>query len=204
MSGDREPCFHLTLSLSLSLACNTCLYNQSITQSIDRSIDHGWIHVGLLSLAGCRLLEHPSISRAHAAFVHHRNGGLWLADLGSTHGTKLNKRPVLPAGHPGTANNSSAPPGTADEAATSSTSSSSSAFSGFYEVRPGDVVRFGESSRLFIVHGPERFRPPELESENRRRVREKFSERAAKIERFKQEAKEEARKRLLEKGQSVS
>lgn len=163
-----------------------------------------------------RLLEHPSISRAHAAFVHHRNGSLWLADLGSTHGTRLNKKPVLPAGNPGTANSAgggggaggSAGDGAGDGASGSGAAdeagAGAGAFSGFYEVRPGDVVKFGESSRLFIVHGPERFRPPELESENRRRVREKFNERAEKIQRFKREAKEEARQRLLEKGQLPS
>ena len=82
---------------------------------------------------GCDVvLEHPSISRAHAVLQHHRNGTLWAIDLGSTHGTSCNKRRL-----------------------TNGT---------FEQVRPGDVVKFGDSSRLYIVHGPEFQRPPELES----------------------------------------
>ena len=33
------------------------------------------------------LLEHPTISRKHAALVHHRDGSVHLIDLGSAHGT---------------------------------------------------------------------------------------------------------------------
>ena len=41
-------------------------------------------------------LEHPSISRKHAILQHKDTGDLFLYDLGSTHGTFLNKR-QLPA-----------------------------------------------------------------------------------------------------------
>ena len=34
-------------------------------------------------------LEHPSISRRHAAVLHHRSGAIYLIDLGSAHGTFL-------------------------------------------------------------------------------------------------------------------
>eukprot|EP00993_Chasmostoma_nieuportense_P001693 NODE_2550_length_1150_cov_20.554252_g2431_i0.p1 GENE.NODE_2550_length_1150_cov_20.554252_g2431_i0~~NODE_2550_length_1150_cov_20.554252_g2431_i0.p1 ORF type:complete len:301 (+),score=83.72 NODE_2550_length_1150_cov_20.554252_g2431_i0:189-1091(+) len=35
------------------------------------------------------VLEHPSVSRVHFALIHHRNGSLWVIDLGSGHGTRL-------------------------------------------------------------------------------------------------------------------
>ena len=37
-------------------------------------------------------LEHPSISRVHFALVHHRDGGIYVIDLGSGHGTLINGR----------------------------------------------------------------------------------------------------------------
>lgn len=41
-------------------------------------------------------LEHASISRNHAALVHHENGGLYVIDLKSSHGTQVNGRPTRP------------------------------------------------------------------------------------------------------------
>eukprot|EP00624_Nannochloropsis_granulata_P000674 evm.model.NODE_12693_length_17016_cov_21.618065.4 len=40
------------------------------------------------------LLEHPSISRRHAAVLHDGKGGLFLYDFGSTHGTFLDGNKV--------------------------------------------------------------------------------------------------------------
>jgi len=40
------------------------------------------------------LLEHPSISRRHAAVLHNGKGGLFLYDFGSTHGTFLDGNKV--------------------------------------------------------------------------------------------------------------
>ena len=40
------------------------------------------------------VLEHPSISRKHAVFQFHKNGKLFLYDLESTHGIKVNKKVV--------------------------------------------------------------------------------------------------------------
>eukprot|EP00962_Isochrysis_galbana_P008605 scaffold2397_cov113-Isochrysis_galbana.AAC.1 len=42
------------------------------------------------------VLPHPSVSRQHAAIQHRDSGGVWLMDLGSTHGTILNKKPCPP------------------------------------------------------------------------------------------------------------
>ena len=37
-------------------------------------------------------LPHPSVSRQHAVIQHRDSGGVWLMDLGSTHGTTINKK----------------------------------------------------------------------------------------------------------------
>jgi len=39
-------------------------------------------------------IEHPSASRNHAALVHHENGGLYVIDLKSSHGTLVNGKPI--------------------------------------------------------------------------------------------------------------
>ena len=41
-------------------------------------------------------LDHPSISRQHAALVHHENGGLYVIDLKSSHTTSVNGKPIKP------------------------------------------------------------------------------------------------------------
>jgi len=41
-------------------------------------------------------IEHPSASRNHAALVHHQNGGLYVIDLKSSHGTLVNGKPIRP------------------------------------------------------------------------------------------------------------
>ncbi|KAL6961098.1 hypothetical protein U1Q18_038863 [Sarracenia purpurea var. burkii] len=42
------------------------------------------------------ILEHPTISRFHAVLQFKRNGGAYIYDLGSTHGTFVNKNQVKP------------------------------------------------------------------------------------------------------------
>nr|XP_020497231.1 kanadaptin [Labrus bergylta] len=81
-------------------------------------------------------LEHPSISRYHAVLQYRRQAGgeegeesvgeergFYIHDLGSTHGTVVNKNKI--------------PPKT------------------FIRVRVGHVLKFGGSTRLFILQGPE-------------------------------------------------
>ncbi|XP_014637000.1 PREDICTED: kanadaptin isoform X2 [Ceratotherium simum simum] len=86
-------------------------------------------------------LEHPSVSRYHAVLQHRAPGsegecdghgpGFYLYDLGSTHGTFLNKTRV--------------PPRT------------------YCRVHVGHVLRFGGSTRLFLLQGPEEDREAESE-----------------------------------------
>ncbi|XP_035414051.1 kanadaptin isoform X2 [Cygnus atratus] len=92
-------------------------------------------------LPGCALaLEHPSVSRHHAVLQYRGPGsspdgsdaaGFYVYDLGSTHGTFLNKARV--------------PPRT------------------YCRVRVGHGLRFGGSSRLFLLQGPEEDQESESE-----------------------------------------
>ncbi|XP_035530019.1 kanadaptin [Morone saxatilis] len=78
-------------------------------------------------------LEHPSISRYHAVIQYRREAGegesvgeergFYIHDLGSTHGTVVNKNKI--------------PPKT------------------YIRLRVGHVLKFGGSTRLFILQGPE-------------------------------------------------
>uniref|UniRef100_A0A8C3WV48 Solute carrier family 4 member 1 adaptor protein n=1 Tax=Catagonus wagneri TaxID=51154 RepID=A0A8C3WV48_9CETA len=86
-------------------------------------------------------LEHPSVSRYHAVLQHRVSSpnaepdghgpGFYLYDLGSTHGTFLNKTRI--------------PPRT------------------YCRVHVGHVLRFGGSTRLFLLQGPEEDREAESE-----------------------------------------
>lgn len=93
-------------------------------------------------LSSCDVcLEHPSVSRYHAVLQHRAAGlegecdgqgpGFYLYDLGSTHGTFLNKTRI--------------PPRT------------------YRRVHVGHVLRFGGSTRLFLLQGPEEDREAESE-----------------------------------------
>ncbi|CAL5369749.1 unnamed protein product [Camellia sinensis] len=71
------------------------------------------------------VLEHQTISRFHADFK--RNADAYLYDLGSTHGTFVNKNQVKKKV--------------------------------YVQLRVGDVIRFGHSSRLHIFQGPSELMP---------------------------------------------
>ncbi|XP_078256067.1 kanadaptin [Rhinoraja longicauda] len=74
-------------------------------------------------------LEHPSISRYHAVVQHRRAAeggssvGFYVYDLGSTHGTVVNKERVEP--------------------------------NCYHRLKVGHVIKFGGSTRLLILQGPE-------------------------------------------------
>ncbi|KAM4694663.1 kanadaptin isoform 2-T2 [Discoglossus pictus] len=97
------------------------------TKSLD---DQSWTLVG--RLPGCHVsLDHPSVSRYHAVLQYRQvpgsepdqEPGFYIYDLGSTHGTFLNKQRIQ-----------------------SKT---------YCRFRVGHVLKFGGSTRLFILQGPE-------------------------------------------------
>jgi len=91
-------------------------------------------------------MDHPSISRQHAAVVNAEDGCLFIADLDSAQQTTVNKKPLTPRT--------------------------------FERLFVGDIVRFGASTRMYIVCGPETHRPPEYDSVNLQRYREELQKRS--------------------------
>ncbi|XP_075481022.1 uncharacterized protein LOC142521744 [Primulina tabacum] len=83
------------------------------------------------------VLEHPTISRFHAVLQFKRSGDAYLYDLGSTHGTFINKNQVKKRV--------------------------------FVDLHVGDVIRFGQSSRLYIFQGPSVLMPQEADSKSLRK-----------------------------------
>lgn len=75
------------------------------------------------------MLEHPSISRYHAVLQFKRTGDVFIYDLGSTHGTVVNKKQV--SGRT------------------------------YIPLHVGDVLKFGLSSRLYVLQGPTELMPKE-------------------------------------------
>lgn len=78
-----------------------------------------------------------SISRQHAVIQNRDTGETFLYDLGSTHGTMVNKRPIKGKS--------------------------------YFPLRIGDVVRFGQSTRLFVVGGPEEIEKDQQQLATKRR-----------------------------------
>eukprot|EP00058_Branchiostoma_floridae_P004625 XP_002590113.1 hypothetical protein BRAFLDRAFT_83391 [Branchiostoma floridae] len=82
-------------------------------------------------------LEHPSLSRYHAVVQFRGEGdgererGFYLYDLGSTHGTWMNKMEVKPKV--------------------------------YYRLRVGYMIKFGGSSRMYILQGPDEDQEDESE-----------------------------------------
>ncbi|OVA16881.1 Forkhead-associated (FHA) domain [Macleaya cordata] len=104
------------------------------------------------------VLEHPTISRFHAVIQFKQNGDAYLYDLGSTHGTSINKNQVKKRT--------------------------------YTDLHVGDVVRFGQSSRLYIFQGPSELMPPESDFNKIRtaKMREEMQDREASLRRAKLEA----------------
>ncbi|CAG0895698.1 unnamed protein product, partial [Darwinula stevensoni] len=87
-------------------------------------------------LADCDfVMEHPSVSRYHAVLQYRgvstetQEKGFYLYDLGSTHGTYLNKARIRP--------------------------------NIYHRLHVGHMMKFGGSSRIFILQGPEQDQEPE-------------------------------------------
>ncbi|GJN29019.1 hypothetical protein PR202_gb17204 [Eleusine coracana subsp. coracana] len=80
------------------------------------------------------VLEHPTISRFHAVLQFRNDGKVFLYDLGSTHGSFINKTQIKKKL--------------------------------YTEIHVGDVIRFGQSSRLYIFQGPSELMPPRCPGTN--------------------------------------
>eukprot|EP00051_Salpingoeca_urceolata_P007573 m.98748 g.98748 ORF g.98748 m.98748 type:complete len:571 (-) comp15294_c0_seq1:98-1810(-) len=93
----------------------------SIVETIDISKQEQFV-AGRLPMCDIPM-EHPSISRYHAVLQHGDDGYLYVYDLGSTHGTKVNKARIKPKT--------------------------------FVKFRVGQMLRFGASSRLYVLQGDE-------------------------------------------------
>ncbi|XP_042511076.1 kanadaptin [Macadamia integrifolia] len=104
------------------------------------------------------VLEHPTISRFHAVLQFKKDGDTYLYDLGSTHGTFVNKKQVTKKV--------------------------------YTELHVGDVIRFGNSSRLYIFQGPLELMPPEADLTNIRnaKFKEELQDREASLLRARVEA----------------
>ena len=67
----------------------------AVIESIDISTKAHYV-VGRDPSSADIVLPHPSVSRQHAIIQHRDTGEVYLFDNGSTHGSKLNRKPVPP------------------------------------------------------------------------------------------------------------
>ncbi|XP_062106413.1 uncharacterized protein LOC133817822 [Humulus lupulus] len=104
------------------------------------------------------VLDHPTISRFHAVLQFKKSGEAYIYDLGSTHGTFINKNQVKKKS--------------------------------YVDLHVGDVIRFGQSSRLYIFQGPTDLMPPEADLERIRniKIRDEVLDREASLQRARREA----------------
>ncbi|KAM3209331.1 hypothetical protein ACQJBY_063797 [Aegilops geniculata] len=104
------------------------------------------------------MLEHPTISRFHAVLQFRNDGQVFLYDLGSTHGSSINKTQVKKKM--------------------------------YTPIHVGDVIRFGQSSRLYIFQGPSELMPPEKDMQKLRdaKIRQNMVDREASLLRAKTQA----------------
>mmetsp|Transcript_19864 Transcript_19864/g.35930 ORF Transcript_19864/g.35930 Transcript_19864/m.35930 type:complete len:639 (-) Transcript_19864:3-1919(-) len=87
---------------------------------------------------------HESCSRLHARIAFDQNGTPWLRDLGSGNGTFVNEKMLPPEAC-----------GKGEEE--SNTNSNNRKGSRGVVLYPGDAIRFGASTRLYILEGPAEF-----------------------------------------------
>lgn len=82
-------------------------------------------------------MEHPSVSRYQAVIQFDKDGDAYIYDMGSAHGTRLNKKPIPAREH--------------------------------VCLKPGDQLRFGESTRICIFDSDKPY-DPEAEAEERKQA----------------------------------
>ncbi|KAG8076012.1 hypothetical protein GUJ93_ZPchr0006g46260 [Zizania palustris] len=104
------------------------------------------------------VLEHPTISRFHAVLQFRNDEDVFLYDLGSTHGSFINKTQIKKKI--------------------------------YVKIHVGDVIRFGQSSRLYIFQGPSELMPPEKDMQKLRdaRIQQDMLDREASLVRAKTQA----------------
>lgn len=104
------------------------------------------------------VLEHPTVSRFHAVLQFRNDGKVFLYDLGSTHGSFINKSQIKKQL--------------------------------YTEIHVGDVIRFGQSSRMYIFQGPSELMPPEKDMQKLRhaKIQQDILDREASILRAKNQA----------------
>ncbi|KAM0917773.1 hypothetical protein ACQ4PT_009215 [Festuca glaucescens] len=104
------------------------------------------------------VLEHPTISRFHAVLQFRNDGEVFLYDLGSTHGSSINKTQIKKKL--------------------------------YTKIHVGDIIRFGQSSRLYLFQGPSELMPPEKDMQKRRdaKIRQDMLDREASLARAKTQA----------------
>ena len=99
--------------------------NGAVVESVDVS-NKAFVLIGRQEDVCDIAMQHPSISRQHAVIQHRDSGEIFVYEMGSTHGTLLNKRRLPAKEH--------------------------------VEMSVGDVLRFGASSRLYCLLGPDNLR----------------------------------------------
>ena len=99
--------------------------NGAVVESVDVA-NKAFVLIGRQEDVCDIAMQHPSISRQHAVIQHRDSGEIFVYEMGSTHGTLLNKRRLPAKEH--------------------------------VEMSVGDVLRFGASSRLYCLLGPDNLR----------------------------------------------
>lgn len=70
--------------------------NGNVVEEISLPRDKPFLTVGRLPLCDITM-EHPSVSRYHAILQFREEGHLFLFDMNSAHGTRLNKKSIEPS-----------------------------------------------------------------------------------------------------------
>ena len=99
--------------------------NGAVVESVDVA-NKAFVLIGRQEDVCDIAMQHPSISRQHAVIQHRDSGEIFVYEMGSTHGTLLNKRRLPAKEH--------------------------------VEMSVGDVLRFGASSRVYCLLGPDNLR----------------------------------------------
>ena len=135
--------------------------NGSVTEEIDLS-SKPFLLIGRQDDVCDITMQHPSISRQHAVIQNRESGEIYVYELGSTHGTFVNKRRLQVKEH--------------------------------VELAVGDVLRFGASTRLYCLQGPDDLRKEVL--------RDKHT--PAELQKLKYDLLQQRKKQIQERQQAAA